>query len=91
MIWIWGWKSTKKFVVYILIISAKMSRYKTDLSTKICSGGRKGYPIWFKNSRNQSQGIPHTELICLFLRIHSHFRWYHNHSIYAGKILHQII
>ena len=65
----------------------KKSRYKTNLSTVIYSGNRKGYPI----SANQSQREPKMECICTFLRIHSHFRRNHHHLIHAGKILDQLI
>ena len=37
----------QKSAVYIPIISATTSRCKTNLSTMIYSGGRKGYSIWF--------------------------------------------
>ena len=37
----------QKSAVQIPIISARKSRYKTNLGAMIFSGGRKGYPIWF--------------------------------------------
>ena len=36
--------------VYIPIMSAQKSRHKTNLSTMIDSGSRKGYPIWFASA-----------------------------------------
>ena len=56
---------TQKSAVYIPIISVKKSRSKTNLSTVIYSGGRKGYPIWFA-SANQSQGNHKWNAFALF-------------------------
>ena len=45
-----GMKKAQKSAVYIPIIDARSSRYETNLSTMINSGGRKGYPIWFASA-----------------------------------------
>ena len=49
-------KKARKSAVYIPIISARKSRYKTDLNTMIYSGGRKGYLIWFASANFPAAG-----------------------------------
>ena len=42
-----------------------------------------GLPL--QNSRNESHG--NIEQSCTFRKTHSHFRWYQNHPLHAGKVL----